>query len=294
MLRHSSYSGGVIHGTLAASVTPLRDGGSQLDVEAIPAIVDFLAASGVDGVLALGTTGEGILLNTAEREQVATAFIDAASDRIDVAVHVGALTTAEAVRLAHHAATYGAEGIAAIGPPYFAYDEAALFDHFREIGRACAPAAFYLYEFEARAGYALPLVVIERLRQDLDNLRGLKVSTTPWEKLSPYLTLGLDAFCGPEALIRDALAHGATGAVSGLAAAFPELVVSHVRQPTMESHNVLVDLRGSLSQYPFQAALKRVLARRGVPVDVSVRRPLRPLTAEERAAVDTIAATAGL
>ncbi len=282
----------MIHGTLAASVTPLREDGAELDLEAVPAVVDFLRQGGIDGILALGTTGEGILLGAAEREQVASAFIEATAGSIDLAVHVGAMTTAESVRLAQHAATLGVSGVAAIGPPYFAYDEFALVDHFHEIGRACAPVDFYLYEFEARAGYALPLGVIERLQQDLDNLRGIKVSTAPWAKHAPYLTLGLDAFCGPEALIRDALAHGAVGAVSGLAAGFPELVVRHVGEPTEESHGVLAGLRDSLSQYPFQAAMKRVLERRGVPIQETVRRPLRALTRAEREAVDALEAAA--
>src|SRR5262249_38668574 len=48
--------------TLAAALTPLRDGGTELDEDAVAPYVTFLAANGVDGVLALGTTGEGILL----------------------------------------------------------------------------------------------------------------------------------------------------------------------------------------------------------------------------------------
>lgn len=280
----------MIQGTLAASITPLHEAGSELDVEAIPSVVEFLSAAGVDGVLALGTTGEGILLSMAERQRAAAAFIAAAGHDIDVAVHVGALTTDESVRLAYHAASHGADGVAAIGPAYFAYDDIALLNHFRAIGRACAPVDFYLYEFEARAGYALPLGVIQTLLQELDNLRGLKVSTTPWDKFSPYLSLGIDVFCGPEALIQDALTNGAAGAVSGLAAAFPDLVVRHLRSPQAESQQVLTDLRASLSQYPFHAALKRVLGRRGVAIEESVRRPLRSLNADESKAVDAITA----
>ena len=49
---------------LAASVTPLRDGGARLDEEAIEPLVRFLIAGGVDGIFALGTTGEGVLLTS--------------------------------------------------------------------------------------------------------------------------------------------------------------------------------------------------------------------------------------
>ena len=57
----------MLRGAIAAAVTPLRDGGEALDEDAFAQYVDFLAASGLDGVLALGTTGEGFLLPVEQR-----------------------------------------------------------------------------------------------------------------------------------------------------------------------------------------------------------------------------------
>ena len=51
-----------ISGTLAAAVTPLRDDGTRLDEDAFAPLLEFYAAAGLDGLLVLGTTGEGILL----------------------------------------------------------------------------------------------------------------------------------------------------------------------------------------------------------------------------------------
>ena len=58
----------MLKGALAASVTPLRDGGAALDEDGFGPVADFLAAGGLDGLLALGTNGEGILLSVAERQ----------------------------------------------------------------------------------------------------------------------------------------------------------------------------------------------------------------------------------
>ena len=80
----------MLRGALAAAVTPLRDGGATLDDGAFGPYVDFLAAGGVDGVLALGTTGEGILLSLQERRSAAELFVAAAGGRLQVAVHAGA------------------------------------------------------------------------------------------------------------------------------------------------------------------------------------------------------------
>ena len=91
--------------------------------------------------------------------------------------------------------------------------------------RACAPLPFYVYELEKASGYAIPVAVVERLRQTVDNVVGMKVSDAPFAKVAPYLLEGLDVLIGAEAVIGEGLAAGAAGAVSGLASAFPGIVV---------------------------------------------------------------------
>jgi len=269
----------MLRGALAAAVTPLRDGGAALDEDAIEPYLAFLADAGLDGVLALGTTGEGILLSVDERRRAAERML---AGPLPVIVHAGAQTTADTLALAAHAAEHGAAGVAVIGPPYFQLDEAALLAHFAEAARACAPLPFYVYEFERASGYAVPVDVVERLRGLAPNLAGLKVSDTPLERFAPYLLEGLDVFAGPEALIHEAMARGAVGAVSGLASVFPERVVEVVRTPTAEGAAALGGLRGVLERYPRHAAFKHVLGLRGVPIREDVRGPLRPLTDGER------------
>src|SRR3712207_3478931 len=109
-------------GALAASVTPMTQGGRAVDTAAVGGLVEFLAAGGVDGVLVGGTTGEGVLLDVAERRRVTDAFVAAAPDGFAVAVHAGAQTTLDTVAIAAHAASAGASAVAVIAPPYFHLD----------------------------------------------------------------------------------------------------------------------------------------------------------------------------
>ena len=269
----------MLRGALAAAVTPLRAGGEALDEDAFQAYVDFLAGSGLDGLLALGTTGEGFLLPIEQRERAAELFVEAAAGRLLVAVHCGAQSTRDTAGLAAHAAALGADGVAVMAPPYFPLDPDALVAHFSAAASACAPTPFYVYEFAARSGYAVPVATLERLRELAPNFRGLKVSDTPWERFAEYLLEGLDVFVGPEALISQGLAAGAGGVVSALGSAFPELVVAAYRDPASAA---LGPVRQAMERFPLQAALKVVLARRGVPVGPDVRRPLRLLTEDER------------
>ena len=271
----------MLRGAIAAAVTPL-------DEAAFRPYVDFLAGHGVAGVLALGTTGEGVLFSVDERRRIAELFHEAAAGRLQFAVHCGAQTTADTVALADHAAALGADAVAVIAPPYFAFGEDELFAHFAAAARACAPTPFYVYEFAARSGYPVPLSVLARLRDAAPNLAGLKVSDTPWERFEPYLIEGLDIFVGPEALIPQGFAGGAKGAVSGLASCFPDAVVALVRDPTPERGERVGALRASLQQMPFHAAAKTVLGLRGVPITAEVRAPLRGLRDDERAEVERI------
>ena len=276
----------VLRGTLAASVTPLRDVGAALDEGAVQPLVDFFVETQLDGVLVLGTAGEGFLLDEAERRVVADLFLQAAERRLQVAVQCGAQSTAETVRLAAHAAEVGADAVVVIGPPYFKLDERAQYGHFLAAATACAPVPFYVYEFASTTGYAVAPAVIERLRDATENLAGLKVSDTPFDAFRRYLLPGLDVFVGPEALIHEGLANGAVGAVSALASALPHEVAAVVREPTAEGAARLGELRAFVERFPRQAALKRLLALQGVVLTETVRAPLRGLTPDERNELD--------
>jgi N-acetylneuraminate lyase len=270
----------MLRGALAAAVTPLAD--NRLDEEAFRPYVDFLAGAGLEGLLALGTTGEGLLFDQGERRRALELFVDAAAGRLQVAAHCGAQTTAATLELVEHAASTGVDAVAVIGPPYFQLDERALLDHFEAAAAACAPTPFYVYEFERASGYAVPIGVLLELRERASNLTGLKVSDAPFERFAPYLLEGLDVFVGPESLIFHGISAGAVGAVSGLAAAFPDRVTAVVREPTDAGAIALGELRAVIERFPRHAALKFILGLRGVPLREDVRRPLRQLSDGER------------
>jgi 4-hydroxy-tetrahydrodipicolinate synthase len=261
---------------IAAALTPFRDEGATLDEDAIVPYLTFLSDGGIEGVLLLGTTGEGILLSVYERKLALTIAL---AGPVPVLAHCGAQTTADTVELAAHAAEAGAEAVAVIAPPYFRLDEHELLAHFVAAARACAPLPFYAYELERASGYAIPPVVVERLRDAVDNLAGMKVSDAPFSKVQPYMLEGLDVFIGAESLISEGLAAGAVGAVSGLAAAFPEVVVEAVRTGDSAKAGAL---RQVIERYPRHAASKAVAVARGVPMREDVRAPLRGLTDAER------------
>ena len=274
-----------VRGTLAAAVTPLVGAGGTIDEDGIAAVVEFYVRAGLDGILALGTTGEGILFSVDERRQAADAFVAAAHNRFAVVVHCGAQTTHDTVVLAEHAASIGAGGVAVIPPPYFPLDADALWRHLAAAADACAPTPFYCYEFAARSGYAIPIQVVERLRSSAPNFVGMKVSDSTFDAVRPYLIDGLDVFIGAEGLIAQGMELGAVGSVSGLASALPEVTINAVTARTAEASDLAARIRTSLEIAPFHSAMKCILQYRGVAIDDAVRAPLQAVDEAQRQAL---------
>lgn len=270
---------------VVAAATPLTDAGAALDLAAVAPYVAFLEAHGADGVFACGTTGEGVLLSLDERRRAAAAFRAAVSGVL--VVHAGAQNTVDTVALAAHAAEIGADAVAVIPPPYFALDADALTAHFVAAARAAEPLPFYCYAFTARSGYPLPVEVIRRIAAAVGNLAGLKVSESPFERVEPYLDLGLPVLIGSEPLIPAGLERGAIGTVSGMAAAFPDVVRAALDLPDDDAAARLRAVRGAMeASGQFIAAAKHVLGMRGVPVGPGMRAPLRGLTRSEASALE--------
>ena len=233
----------VLHGALAASITPLRDHGTTVDDEAFGPLVDFFVGAGLDGILALGTAGEGILLDSTS---VATSPISSCRPRTDgsrspcTAARRPPRTPSRSRRTRPRSAP---DAVVVIGPPYFKLDEKAQYAHFLAAALACAPLPFYVYEFAATTGYAVAPAVLERLRDDARERRRPEGLGHALGAVRRVPLPGFDIFVGPEALIADGMAHGAVGAVSALASALPREVAAVVRDPTPEGAARLGELR---------------------------------------------------
>ena len=216
----------------------MRDGGRRLDDEAFAPLVRCLVDGGIDGLLACGTTGEGVLLSVDERRRVAESFLAARPDGFQVAIHAGAQTTSDTVALAAHALEVGADAVAVIAPPYFPLDDEELTRHFVQVASARDPLPFYLYEFAARSGYAIPTEV-DRSRAgafaEPARVEGLR-HAVPGRRAVPGGG-GLDVFIGNEPLVLEGMERGAVGAVSGLASAFPSITAALVHERSAHAYD---------------------------------------------------------
>ena len=95
----------------------------SVDYEGMKALLDFLMDAKVNGVYVCGTTGEFPLLTLEERKKIAETVVNYVKGKITVYVHIGGITTGDAVELAKHACACGADGIGAVPPYYYSYSE---------------------------------------------------------------------------------------------------------------------------------------------------------------------------
>ena len=188
ILRAARYSRPMLRGAIAAALTPLSGGGAVLDEDAFEPYVGFLAAHGVDGLLALGTTGEGVLFDVDERKRVAELFLACRGRRSRSPCTAARRPRPTPSLLAEHAARGGRRRRRGDRAAVLrARRRTSCSRHFAAAAQACDPLPFYVYEFAARSGYAVPLPVIASLRDEASNFVGLKVSDTPWERFEPYV-----------------------------------------------------------------------------------------------------------
>ena len=202
-------------GLTAAAFTPMRNDATP-DIDRIPGLVEHLLRDSVSALYVLGSTGEGVSLTLRERQQIATAFVQAAAARVPVVVHVGHNSLQEAQTLARHAQQIGATAISAVPPCYFRPDTTrSLVDCLATITVGAPDLPFYYYHIPAKTGVELDLNDFLRLAsRQLPSLVGVKFSDTRLHAVSACAyTEKYDFLCGVDEMLLSAWMTGMRGAV---------------------------------------------------------------------------------
>jgi N-acetylneuraminate lyase len=168
---------------IAAVLTPMRDNG-EINIPAVDDYAEFLIRRGVTGAFVCGTTGEGLLMDNAERKAEAEAWMKF-SDRLKILIHVGSTSYKLSRDLAAHAEAIGAHGISAMGPCFLQPSRAQELVAFnRVIARAAPNTPYYYYHIPGTSGVKVGMVDFLKLAQtEIPTLKGLKyTSYDSWEE----------------------------------------------------------------------------------------------------------------
>ncbi len=210
------------HDIITAVPLSFADDGS-LDLEGSRVILDYVAASGVQGALVLGTTGEFPALSIEERNAIARLSVEVLQD-IRVVVHVGAASSFEVAQLIDGARAAGASEIAVLTPFYLPTPADEVYEYFRRAAELADGLDVYLYLFEARTGVPVDEELLLRLAA-LPNVVGVKLSGVALETVARIRAItppGFLIYTGSDGDFARAGAAGADGVISGVASAFPK------------------------------------------------------------------------
>ena len=204
-------------GLIAAVFTPMHEDGS-VNLARVPAVVDHMIRTGVNGLYVCGSTGEGPSLSSDERRATAAAYVEASAGRLPVIVQVGHNSLAEARALASHAAQVGADAISAMPPSYYGIASAgALIDCLREIVSGAPDLPLFYYHIPALTRVELDMVeFLAEARGRLPHLVGLKYTHSTIDEYQACLEFGDRRYLvlfGRDEMLLSALSVGASGAV---------------------------------------------------------------------------------
>lgn len=208
-------------GLYVALLTPF-DAEGHLDRDALAGLVEHTVRGGVDGVVALGTTGEFADLTTEERLAVVETTVAAVRGRVPVVVGIGALGTAEACAHAGVGQQAGADAVLSLPPLFWKLDDAELFEHFAAVAGA-TDLPVLLYDIPVFAGASLSPALVRRVAEELPSVVGIKLTVTDFRSVSSILTAvkpvrpDFSVTVGFEDLGLPALLAGADGLISGMA-----------------------------------------------------------------------------
>lgn len=259
-------------------VTPVDDSGDVKE-KCVWELVDYFIDAGVNGLYALGTTGESVLLTKRQKLDLLRYTLKAAAGRIPVMVHVGMLPVSECCAFAQEAQKQGAVYLSAIPPFYYPFSDRDILRYYKSILKVVGPeACLFLYNIPAFARNAIsPETVAELCRYP--NFGGIKDSQGDIQLTKRYLEIldgGRRVFIGSDDLIAQAFEAGAKGSISGNANVLPELFVKLYRahqagdRVKAELLQKMVDELAEATEHGNLPLLKAGLAMRGVQMGKSL------------------------
>jgi len=212
-------------GIIAALWTPTDEKGRLL-VRDMENNVRFICGKNVDGIMALGSTGEFLHLDLTQRKQLLELAV-AIAGPVPVIANISDIRPAVVTDLGRFARTVGAAAVALLTPYFYPVAQDDLVEFFVRAGEA-ADLPLFLYNFPERTGNRIELETIAAVADRLP-LAGIKQSGAEFEYHRALVALGREknfvVLTGADTRIPEAMALGVTGCISGLANAVPDLVV---------------------------------------------------------------------
>lgn len=288
-------------GSMPALVTPFTEDGG-VDERAFRDFCEWQIDEGSHGLVPVGTTGESPTLTHDEHKHVVELAVKAARGRIPVIAGAGSNNTAEAVDLAKHAESAGADGLLVVTPYYNKPDQRGLIAHFSAVAKAVSLPIF-IYNIPGRSIIDMTPQTMAELAENHANIVGVKDATANMGRTTDQrIACGTDfiQLSGEDITALGFMAHGGSGCISVTANVAPKLCAEFQNAclagdfaAALQLQDRLAPLHRAMFLEPSPAGAKYALSVLG-RVEEHVRSPIVPLSENARSQVRDAMTHAGL
>jgi 4-hydroxy-tetrahydrodipicolinate synthase len=215
-----------------ALITPFRGDGT-IDDRALYALVNWQIDSGINFLVACGSTGEAATLDEAEWLETIQIVIDAAAGRVPVWAGCTHNSTRTLLKMADKLRRIrGVDAVLSANPYYNKPTQEGQFQHFLALAGAVAPLPVVLYNVPGRTAVSLEPETVLRLAEAAENIVGVKEASgklTQVAALVHSVPRGFKVFSGDDNLALAAIGTGAQGLISVASNEAPKEVGRMVR-----------------------------------------------------------------
>ncbi len=287
-------------GVYSVLPTPFRTGG-DVDVESLRKVVDLFAAAGVDGVTALGVTGEVARLTERERALVTETVVRQIDGRGKVIVGTSADGVRTCIEYSREAHALGAAAVMVSPVRALKLNSESVVSQYKALADA-VDIPIVVQDYPPVSGFAMEPALLVRIAREVPAARTIKLEEPP----TPFKAARILAAAGDlrvdilgglgGVFLLEELLAGAAGAMTGFA--YPEVLVrvvslfkaGKVDEAAEVFYRFVPLMRFEFQEGIGQAIRKEVLKRRGALADASTRSPGPVLDDRTRAALDRVLA----
>ena len=287
-----------LEGVYSVLPTPFQPNG-DLDEPSLRRVIDLFIAAGVNGVTALGVTGEVARLDDTERRRVLEVVVDQVKGRIGVVAGTTAEGTGICIAHSRHALATGATAVMVSPPRMAKLNSEAVVRHYKALADA-VDIEIVVQDYPPISGFAMEPWLLARIAREIPRARTIKLEDPP----TPFKTSRIIEAAGEipvrifgglgGVFLLEELLAGATGAMTGFA--FPEILVKIVSLFRAGAVNEAADTfyrAVPLMRFEFQEGIgmairKEVLHRRGALASPATRPPAAALDQTTREALDRV------
>lgn len=286
----------MLHGVFTALATPFTPTGA-LDVPNLLKLLRAQLNAGVHGIVLLGTTAETPTLTAVEKKMILDVCVPEIKGRAQLIIGAGTNSTASTVENVRLAAQYQPDAALVVTPYYNKPNPSGMLAHYQAAAQVGVPLA--LYHIPGRTGQKLSPAVLDLLLKNIPQLIAIKESDYDMAHVTDSAVAyrkRISYLCGNDDLFPQFLALNAAGIISAaacvLAPAFVKIYNAYQANRPQEAFEIFAQIYPLIKACYLETnptCIKYMLAKRGFGTDV-VRLPLGPVSAENKAKIDTLLA----